>query len=261
MITPKVSCTHLAGAAHLPLLVVGPSLGTSVEALWAPAAQYLRDTHCVIGWDLPGHGASPTSQTQFTIADLARGVAAVVESQWGTGTFIYAGVSIAGAVGLELLLGYSGRIAGAALICTGAVIGSAADWQTRAQVVQSGGTSVMVQGAQSRWFTAGFADREPSRVAVLLDSLREADDESYAMCCKALAKFDVRDLLPSIQTPVLAIAGSNDFATPPDLLLELSTRVRNGRFVELPGTAHLPPAERPRRIAQLVAALTKETAR
>ncbi|OBJ08840.1 alpha/beta fold hydrolase [Mycobacterium sp. 1465703.0] len=261
MTVPRIACTHLAGADHLPLLVVGPSLGTSVAALWTSAAQLLGETHCVVGWDLPGHGASVSLRAPFTIADVGKAVAATIESEWGAGTFAYAGVSIGGAVGLHLLLDAPSRVSAAALICTGAVIGAAADWRARAQRVRSEGTAAMLQMARQRWFAPGFDEREPQRVTALLESLRNADAESYAMCCEALAEFDVRDRLARIKVPVLAIAGSCDVATPPKSLLELGTRVRDGTFIELPCAAHLPPAERPRRIAQLVTSLLERAPR
>lgn len=261
MTVPQIACTHLAGAKHLPLVVVGPSLGTSVAALWTSAAQLLGDTHCIVGWDLPGHGASAPARAPFTIADVGRAVAVAVESEWGASTFAYAGVSLGGAVGLQLLLDAPSWVSTAALICTGAMIGAAAEWRTRAQRVRADGTATLAQMARERWFAPGFDEREPQKVAALLDSLCGADDESYARCCEALAEFDVRDRLTRIKAPVLAIAGSYDVATPPKSLLELGTRVRDGIFIELPCTAHLAPAEKPRRVAQLITSLLERVPR
>ncbi len=104
----------------------------------------------------------------------------------------------------------------AALLCTGAVIGDPEQWRDRAATVRESGTESMVDGAAERWFAAGFADREPSVAAALLDALRDTDAESYAHVCEALATFDVTDRLPEITTPVLAIAGAEDIPTPPE---------------------------------------------
>ncbi|OBJ83304.1 alpha/beta fold hydrolase [Mycobacterium sp. 1245852.3] len=260
MTVPRIAFNHLAGSAHLPLLVVGPSLGTSVAALWTPAARLVGDTHCVVGWDLPGHGASPPPRAPFSVGDLSQAVAASVQLEFGA-PFTYAGVSVGGAVGLDMMLNHQGCVLAAALICTGAVIGSAADWHARAERVRADGTATLVQLARQRWFAPGFAESQPQTAAGLLDSLCEADDEGYALLCEALAQFDMRERLTNIQTPVLAVAGRHDVATPPKSLLEISTRVRDGRFIELPCAAHLAPAERPRRIAQLVASLTERGSR
>ena len=63
----------------LPLLVVGPSIGTSVTALWASCAARLAGKFHVIGWDLPGHGRSATTHEPFTMADLAAAVLSIVD--------------------------------------------------------------------------------------------------------------------------------------------------------------------------------------
>ena len=45
-----------------PLLVLGPSLGTSAPTLWGACASLLTERYHVIGWDLPGHGGSPAAR-------------------------------------------------------------------------------------------------------------------------------------------------------------------------------------------------------
>ena len=56
---PAITAVRLTGAQHraeLPLLVLGPSLGTSATALWSACATHLTDAFDVVAWDLPGHG-------------------------------------------------------------------------------------------------------------------------------------------------------------------------------------------------------------
>jgi 3-oxoadipate enol-lactonase/4-carboxymuconolactone decarboxylase len=67
---PRIRGSLLGGSPNLPPLVVGPSLGTSVAALWSGVAGRLAGIYHVIRWDLPGHGASPRPKDAFTIDDL-----------------------------------------------------------------------------------------------------------------------------------------------------------------------------------------------
>ena len=63
---PELTFTRLGGSPDSPrLLVVGPSLGTSVEALWDRAAGHLDAE--VVGWDLPGHGRSAPATAYFSL--------------------------------------------------------------------------------------------------------------------------------------------------------------------------------------------------
>jgi 3-oxoadipate enol-lactonase / 4-carboxymuconolactone decarboxylase len=258
---PAIRSVHLAGAPGLPPLLVGPSLGTSVTALWGPAAQLLGATHRVVGWDLPGHGQSPPPDSPFTIGDLATAVLRLCDNEFADTPVAYAGVSVAGAVGLQMLLQRPQRFTTAALICTGARIGDPQAWHARAAQVRSEGTRALAAGSAQRWFAPGFTDRRPDVAGALLQSLREAHPAGYAATCEALAAFDVRARLPDISTPVVAIAAALDAATPPASLREISDRVLAGRFIEIADAAHLAPAEKPERTAELMTTMLEGTQR
>jgi 3-oxoadipate enol-lactonase/4-carboxymuconolactone decarboxylase len=252
MTVPRLVGTDVGGPADAPVLLLGPSLGTSADTLWASAALHLRAHLRVVAWDLPGHGRSPAGEP-FTIADLAAGVLALAD-RLGADTFHYAGDSVGGCVGLQLLLDAPHRIASAAVLCTGAKIGSPDGWKDRAAIVRNDGTAAVLGGAAERWFGHGFTGRQPDLAAALLGALRDTDAESYAQTCEALAAFDVTDLLAHIEVPVLAIAGGDDTPTPPESLRCIASGVRNGRLEVLDGVGHLAPAEAPVKVAELVAA-------
>jgi 3-oxoadipate enol-lactonase/4-carboxymuconolactone decarboxylase len=247
------------GPERGPLLVVGPSLGTSAATLWSGVAERLTERVRVVGWDLPGHGAGGTSEL-FTVADLAGAVLRLADTL-DADTFHYAGDSVGGCVGLQLLLDAPHRIRTATLLCTGAAIGTPDGWRERAATVRADGTEAMLPGAVPRWFGPGFARRRPGASAALLDALRHADAESYAQTCEALAGFDVTARLGDIDTPVLAIAGANDVPTPPESLQRIASGVKDGRLVVLDGVGHLAPAEAPDRVARLIADHIGVTAR
>jgi 3-oxoadipate enol-lactonase/4-carboxymuconolactone decarboxylase len=258
---PVVTAVRMTGAANrveLPLLVLGPSLGTSAVDLWTACAEHLTGSFDVVAWDLPGHGHNLwVPEESFTIAELTEGVLALVadiqEQRGDTGTpFAYAGVSVGGSVGLALLLDHADRVTAAALLCTGARIGDVGMWADRIGRVTTSGTAVLVSQTAERWFAHGFFEREPDRGAALLHALHVANDTGYVQVCEALAHFDVRDRLSEITQSVVAIAGKEDLVTPVELLRELANGVQDGRLVVLEGTAHLAPAERPAEVAALL---------
>ncbi len=257
MTRPRITAVRLGGSSQLPLLLLGPSLGTSAASLWSACAQSLCDGFEVLAWDLPGHGTNTMPAEPFDIADLAAGVLGLVDDmlaergQQGT-PFCYAGVSVGGAVGLQLLLDAPGRVESAVLLNTGAQIGDPDDWATRAATVLVSGTPVMVEASGRRWFAPGFLDREPGVGAALLQALQDTDRDGYAQVCEAIAGFDVRDRLGEISAPVLAVAGSDDEPTPPASLEQIASGVKHGQLVVLEGVAHLAPAERPAEVAALI---------
>ncbi len=258
---PTVTAVRMTGSAdraHLPLLVLGPSLGTSAATLWRRCAEGLTEAFDVLAWDLPGHGHNrAVAEEPFDIAGLAAGVLRVVDDvleQRGEhgGSFGYAGDSVGGAVGLQLLLDMPDRVNGAVLLCTGARIGTAESWAERVGSVRAGGTASITEASAKRWFAPGFLDRDPDTGSALLHALQQADDAGYAQVCDALAAFDVRDRLGEVRSPVLAVAGAHDPVCPPDLLAEVADGVKDGRLVVLPHASHLAPAEEPVVVAQLI---------
>jgi 3-oxoadipate enol-lactonase/4-carboxymuconolactone decarboxylase len=247
-----LTAVPLVDAPGRPLLLVGPSLGTSAETLWKRCAGLLRGDYHVVGWDLPGHGRSAPAHAGFGVPGLAKAVLELADRIRPGATFRYAGDSIGGAVGLQLLLDFPERVESAVLLCTGAKIGESVGWRQRAETVRADGVQAVVAGSIERWFAAGFMDREPEVAGSLLDALRATDPESYALVCEALATFDVRDRLGEITAPVLAVAGAEDQPAPPEGLRRIADGVRHGRLVVLDGVAHVAPAEAPAVVAALL---------
>lgn len=257
MTVPQITAVRLGGSPALPLLVLGPSLGTSARALWSSCAAHLAGSFEVLAWDLPGHGTNLAESKPFTVAELTAGVLAMVDDmlaergEQGT-SFAYAGDSAGGAVGLQLMLDAPDRIDAAVVLCTGAKIGEPEGWHERAAAVRASGTPVVLERSAAIWFAPGFLEREPDTGAALLHALQDADREGYAQVCEALAAFDVRHRLHEITTPVLAIAGAQDVPAPPASLEEIAVGVKHGRLVVLDDVAHLAPAERPDKVARLI---------
>lgn len=238
---PGIAITAPVGPAGAPLLVLGPSLGTST-ILWDDAAAALSTRYRVATWDLPGHGHSPVAREPFTVGEIALALLDTV-STIGEDTFFYSGVSLGGAVGLELLLAAPSRVSAAAIVCSGARIATTEGWIERAATVRSLGTASLVTASAARWFAPGSIEAHPDITARLLHALRDTDDESYALCADALAVYDVRSLLENVHAPVLAVWGEYDTVTPEAMALEIASGVTNGVAERIADASHLAPAE------------------
>src|SRR5690606_7495185 len=117
---PGVTAVRMTAARDrdgLPLLVLGPSLGTTATTLWTATAAGLTDAFDVVAWDLPGHGHNRSvPEEPFTMAGLAAGVLGVVDDLLTArgeprASFFHAGDSVGGAVGLQLMLDAPDRVA------------------------------------------------------------------------------------------------------------------------------------------------------
>ncbi|MEQ4519119.1 alpha/beta fold hydrolase [Pseudarthrobacter sp. B907] len=265
MARPTLKAVLLSPVRELgdkPLLVLGPSLGTST-LLWSQAGALLGDDADIVAWDLPGHGVSPAAAETFTVAELADAVVELVDSIAPGARFHYAGVSLGGATGLQLGIKHGERLKSLSVQCTGAKIGTPEGWLERAVTVRNQGTGVMIEGSAQRWFAPGFMEREPDRSSHLLHTLRDADRFSYAFCCEALAGFDVRDELGGIRVPTQALAGAQDTVAPPSLAREIVDGITaeggTANAATLDGVAHLAPFEAPGHVAELLRSLISWT--
>jgi pimeloyl-ACP methyl ester carboxylesterase len=247
----ELTATPLTGPSSAAgVLIVGPSLGTSVEALWTRCSAMLPFE--VVGWDLPGHGRSGPAAKAFSVPVLADAVRRLAQAVAGGRDTWYGGVSLGGAVGLELALD-PGPFGAVAMVASAPKIGDAESWRERADLVRREGTEVMMAGSAERWFAPGFTAREPAIAGALLTSLSKTDRESYALACEALASFDLRDRLGARKVPLLIAAGQHDPVVSP----EQARSVAADAFAVIPGCGHLPPAEAPAAVAESLASFFK----
>ncbi len=232
-----------------PVLLVGAGLGTTVAGLWSRCAPRIERAD-VVGIDLPGHGHSPPATGDVTVESLADVVRDRAEG-FGDRPVWYAGVSLAGAVGLTLALD-PGPVRGVAVLAAASQIGEPPMWLERAELVRRGGTAVTVAGSSERWFAPGFGARDPETMGNMLRELTEVDAESYAACCTALASYDLRGLVADAKVPVLLGRGEHDVVVSADAWARDAAALPDVTTVLFPGCGHQPPAEDPTRVAEVL---------
>ena len=120
-----------------------------------------------------------------------------------------------------------------------------------AELVRTAGTQVMVAGSAQRWFAPGFLERDGDTAGRLLQTLSDADDESYSLACEALAEFDRRADLDRITVPFLLGPGEQDGVVPPARAQQDAAAIPGKPWpAGFTGAAYLPPAESPSAVAQ-----------
>jgi 3-oxoadipate enol-lactonase len=231
------------GPEDAPVLVLGPSLGTTLD-LWEPQLADLASSWRVLRYDLPGHGGSES--IHGGVGDIADALAGLLDAL-GLTKVAYAGISLGGAVGTALALDHPGRVSSLVLCCTSARFGEPSAWRERAARVRSEGLEPLADMLVGRWFTPGYARAGEAR-----RMLAHVAPQGYAACCEALAAFDVRDRLTKVSAPTLVIAGADDAATPVGHAELLAQRIPGAELVVVSGAAHLANLERPEAVTHAI---------
>ncbi|GAA2453030.1 4-carboxymuconolactone decarboxylase [Streptomyces sp. NPDC059118] len=237
------------GPEDAPILILGPSLGTSWH-MWDRQIPELTPHWRVFRYDLPGHGGAP-AHPATAIGDLADRLIATLDGL-GVQRFGYAGCSIGGAIGADLALRHPHRVASLALVAASPRFGSADEFRQRGVVVRTNGLEPMARTAPERWFTPGFAAAQPAIVDWAVQMVRTTDPGCYIAACEALAAFDVRGELGRVTAPTLVLVGAEDRVTGPGDARTLVAGIPDARLALVPGASHLAPVEQPGAVTDLL---------
>lgn len=241
-----------AGPADRPAILFSNSLGTTHRMWDAVVAELTPDFRC-IRYDTRGHGASRRKNSDpFQIADLAEEAIAILDNL-GLKRVHFAGLSLGGMTGQALAARYPHRLASLTLMATTAHMPPAQGWLDRAALVRRAGTKAILEATLQRWFTPGYLQADPPALGTISRDFTANDAEGYAACCEAIARMDLRALLPAISTPTQVIAGQQDPATPVSMSEFLCTHIPNARLAVLEPAAHLLAVEQPASVARALA--------
>lgn len=225
-----------------PPVVLAGSLGSTHE-MWDPQVEALSNAYRVLAYDTRGHGRSPVPAGPYSIDDLADDLLGVLD-RFGIGRAHVVGLSLGGMTALRTAARNPDRVASLTVLCTSALLGPARGWSDRAALVRRAGTRAVAEATVGRWLTAGYAEANPGVVASMVQMVAATPPEGYAACCEAIGAMDLRGDLGRVTAPTLAIAGSEDPATPPEHLRAITDAVTGARFLELSPGAHLTSWER-----------------
>jgi 3-oxoadipate enol-lactonase len=237
------------GPPGAPPILLLHTIGATSE-MWNRQVPGLKAAFRVIRYDARGHGNSSVPPGEYTIDDLGRDALAVLDAA-GVHRAHVGGMSIGGVTAIWLGIHAPDRVASLVLANTSARMGTPEVWTDRIEVVRAGGMAAMADRAIPFWFTPEFRRRDPDSVHGFRALLQDCPPEGYIACCAALRDADLRDRLPEIRCPVLAIGGTTDPVTPPVEAERLRDHIPNATLTML-DAAHLSNIEQTERFTTAV---------
>ncbi|MEM7491560.1 MAG: 3-oxoadipate enol-lactonase [Pseudomonadota bacterium] len=238
---------HVRDEGAGPVLAFANSLGTDMR-LWDDILPLLPG-HRVIRYDKRGHGGSDVPDPPYTMGALVSDAETILDTLNIQGcTFI--GLSIGGMIAQGLAVKRPDLIARMVLSNTAARIGDDKLWDMRIKTALRDGMEPLADGVMERWFGRDFL-ASPGH-ALWRARFCETPPAGYAGCSAAIKNTDFYTPTSGLRLPTLAIAGSEDGATPPDLVRETADLIPGSRFELIRRAGHLPCVEAPEPYAAIL---------
>lgn len=244
------------GPEGAPTLAFANSLGTDLQ-VWDAVVPAFADRFRVVRYDKRGHGLSDVPAAPYTIDDHVGDLAAVLDGLGVTGAVVV-GLSVGGQIALGLCAARPDLVRGLVLCDTAHRIGPPALWEQRMAVVRETGIAALAEPILQRWFSPAF--RATPALAAWRNMLVRTPVEGYLGTCAALRDSDQTAAARAVAVPTLCLCGTNDGATPPDLVRSMADIIPGARFALIEGAGHLPGVEAPDAVAATIQAFLRENA-
>lgn len=225
-----------------PVIVFLHGSGGS-HVLWDRQVSAIVPYANTIALDLPGHGKS-RGDAKESIAEIAAGVESFLAAIQVTRPIV-CGLSIGGAIALQLLINSSNDYLGGILVNTGA----------RLKVMPAIFETLKQDYDAAVEFTGKVAVSEktdPGKVKPLIAEMKKCSPVSTISDFKACDAFDVMGRLNRISVPVLVMTAADDKLTPPKYGQYLAGNIPGASLVQIPDAGHLSPLEREEDVNQAI---------
>ena len=235
-------------------VVFANSLGTDLR-LWDDVVALLPPGLRIVRYDKRGHGLSACPPAPYSMGALVTDAERLLD-HLGIRDCVFVGLSIGGMIAQGLAVKRLDLVRGMVISNTAARIGTKAMWDDRIAAIRAGGIEALADAVMERWFSKAF--RRTEALTAWRNMLIRQPAEGYIGCAAAIAGTDFYTTTATLTLPTLAIAGTEDGSTPPDLVRETADLIRGARFHLIRGAGHLPCVEKPAEYADTLTAFLKE---
>jgi pimeloyl-ACP methyl ester carboxylesterase len=194
-----------------------------------------------VRYDLLWHGGRPGPAVPLTLETFARDVVDNVE-----GELDIIGLSLGGAVALEIALRWPHRVRSLMLACSSAGGGRAGEvLRERAAEVERAGMAGVLEVTLRRWFTQEALDSaELPGIGYARERLLCTSPDSFAASWRALADNNAINELHTLRAPTTVLHGAQDVTGPIETRKDMVARIPGSRLAVIPGP-HMVQLERP----------------
>ena len=235
-----------------PPLVLVHGMGLNY-AMWDWQLPFLTPYFEVIRYDLLGHGESAKPVKNYKMNNFVDQLAQLADSL-GSNCYALAGFSLGGLIVQSFALAHPDRVSKLAILCAGHDRSDEerAGMLDRLRLTEREGHTATVEMALERWFTPGFAIRQPDVIEKVRRWMSDNDPRVYPLIYKVLATGDkpLAKAITKIACPTLVLACEEDHGNSPAMAHRMAKLIPEGRAVIVPKLRHMGLTENPEAIAR-----------
>lgn len=246
---------RIDGDPEGPPIVFANSLGTDLR-VWDAVVERLPAGLKIIRYDKRGHGLSSCPPAPYSMGALVRDAERLLD-HLEVRDCVFVGLSIGGMIAQGLAVKRLDMVRALVLSNTAAKMGTAEMWQARVKAVTDEGIEPLADSVMERWFGRDF--RATPELQLWRNMLVQQSRIGYAGCCAAIAGTDFYTPTSGLRLPCLGIAGSEDGASPPDLVRETVDLIPGSQFHLIRRAGHIPCVEKPDEYAERLTQFLQET--
>ena len=253
--------THGGGDGVPLILIIG--MGGTCQGWLVLQVPELSKERTNIVFDNRGAGASEDPGGGFTTRDMAEDTLAVLDALEVPRAHVMGGF-LGGLVAQELAIAHPERVQ--SLVLVGTYARADAKRRMLLELFRVMAEEGFPQEARIRhrllWTLHDHTLEQEDMIEAALDFYRRDEapfsDRVLVEQVRACLEHDTLESAAKIRCPTLVVCGEFDQLTPPHLHRQLANRIRDARFVQIPGAAHLVTAEAARLFNQVVAHFLRE---
>jgi 3-oxoadipate enol-lactonase len=216
-------------------------------SMWDGQVPALERGFRILRYDLRGHGGTPPTPGDYSIALLVEDLLFLLDELRIEKTHLV-GLGLGGAIAQAFAVEHANRLLGLAACCCRArmVPDFAVLWHRLRDTVRQSGLESIVEPTVQRWFSEEFKAANPDVLEKIRKMIRGTTLEGYLGVTAAFLELDVEDRLHLIRAPTLYLSGADDkLGGPPELMNQLSKKVRGARHASVPKAAHIANIQNP----------------
>lgn len=241
---------QIDGPEGAPWLVFSNSLATNLS-MWDEQVAGLKKSFRILRYDQRGHGGTQATEGRYSFDLLVADVVALFDAM-SIKRAHFLGISMGGMTALAFAQRHPQRV-GRLIACDcgpASSPASAQQWEERIAIAEKQGMEPLVEPTARRWFPSEFIEANPEVFKSACEMIRTTPVKGFIGCAGALANYDLRPGLGSINLLTLLIVGSKDATVPG--IKAINAAVPGSKVVEIEGAGHLSNLEKPEAFTRAV---------